>query len=113
MVVFVHGCGGVAQTEATWIDTYIDNASDYLLMAPGLGRDGQCWDSDADAAPLLAAIADAKTHFNVDPKRVVVGGYSSGFGARRPGGLRQRGAVRRALRAPGPARGGATTTATR
>lgn len=80
MVVFVHGCGGVAQTEATWIDTYIDNADDYLLMTPGLGRDGQCWDAEDDAAPLLDAIADAKTHFNIDPKRVVLGGYSSGSG---------------------------------
>jgi hypothetical protein len=78
MVVFVHGCGGVAQTEAQWIDSYVANADDHLLMVPGLGRDGQCWDSGADAGPLLDSIADAKTHFNVDPRRVVVGGYSSG-----------------------------------
>lgn len=78
MVVFVHGCGGVAQTEAQWIDNYIPAADDYLLMVPGLGNDGGCWDAEGHVDPLLDSIADAKTHFNVDPKRVVVGGYSSG-----------------------------------
>ncbi len=78
MVVFVHGCGGVAQTEAQWIDSYVPAADDYLLMVPGLGNDGGCWDAEGHVDELLASIADAKTHFNVDPRRVVVGGYSSG-----------------------------------
>lgn len=78
MVVFVHGCGAYAQNEAQWIDSYTENGDDYLLMVPGLGHDGQCWDSNADVQPLLNSIEDVKTHFNVDPKRVVIGGYSSG-----------------------------------
>jgi hypothetical protein len=77
-VVFVHGCGGVAKTEATWIDSYVAKADDDLLVVPGLGRDGQCWDPSADSGPLLASIEDLKTHFNVDPRRLVIGGYSSG-----------------------------------
>lgn len=78
LVVFVHGCGGVAQNEAQWIDSYVPAGDDELLMVPGLGKDGQCWDPSADAAPLLASVEDVKTHFNVDPKRVAIGGYSSG-----------------------------------
>src|SRR5207248_979494 len=41
-------------------------------------REGGCWDVNADPAAVLAAIADVKTHFNIDPRRVVLGGYSSG-----------------------------------
>jgi hypothetical protein len=42
------------------------------------GREGACWDVNADPPVILAAIADVKTHFNIDPQRVVLGGYSSG-----------------------------------
>lgn len=77
VVVFVHGCGGYGQEYATYIQNFVSDL-DYLVMVPGLGHDGQCWDPTADAAPLVASIADMKTRFNVDPKRVVLGGYSSG-----------------------------------
>ena len=77
VLVFVHGCGGTGEEYATLIKNLVADL-DYLAMTPGLGKDGQCWDPTADAAPLVAAIADLRTHFNIDPKRVVLGGYSSG-----------------------------------
>jgi dienelactone hydrolase len=77
LVVFAHGCGGTAKEYADIIKDQVAGI-DHLVMTPGLGKDGQCWDPPADAAPLLASIADVKKHFNVDPKRVVLGGYSSG-----------------------------------
>ena len=33
---------------------------------------------NTDVPTVLAAIADVKTHFNINPRRVVLGGYSSG-----------------------------------
>jgi hypothetical protein len=79
LVVFVHGCGSLAYDQATNITDQVDGAkTNFIVMAPGLGKDGQCWDPTADVGPLLGAVADVKTHFNIDPKRVVVGGYSSG-----------------------------------
>ena len=78
LVVFVHGCGSTGQDQATFVRDYVTSSSSFIVMAPGLGKDGQCWDSGADAAPLLAALADVKTHFNIDPLRVVISGYSSG-----------------------------------
>jgi len=77
IVVFVHGCGGSGAEYANLIKTLVADI-DYLVMTPGLGKDGQCWDPTADAGPLLASIADVKDRFNVDPQRVVLGGYSSG-----------------------------------
>jgi len=77
ILVFAHGCGGTGEEYATIIKDLVEDL-DHLVMVPGLGKDGQCWDPTGDAAPLLASIADVRTRFNVDPRRVVVGGYSSG-----------------------------------
>lgn len=77
IVVFVHGCGGTGEEYANIIKDLVADI-DHLVMTPGLGKDGQCWDPTADAGPLLDSIADVKTRFNVDPQRVVLGGYSSG-----------------------------------
>lgn len=77
LVVFLHGCGGYGHDQVTNIVDQVLTTG-FIVMAPGLGKDGQCWDPTADADPLLAAVADVKTHFNIDPKRVVLGGYSSG-----------------------------------
>jgi predicted esterase len=77
IVVFAHGCGGTGEEYANLIKDLVQDL-DHLVMAPGLGRDGQCWDPTADKAPLLESIADVKTRFNIDPRRVVLGGYSSG-----------------------------------
>jgi hypothetical protein len=50
----------------------------WISLAVG-GREGACWSNLATDGPkILAAIADMKTHFNIDPKKVYVGGYSSG-----------------------------------
>lgn len=49
----------------------------WISIAVG-GREGLCWDVDADAAKVLEAIAAVKTHFNINPRRVILGGYSSG-----------------------------------
>jgi predicted esterase len=50
---------------------------DWISIAVG-GREGSCWDPDSDQAKVLSAIADTKTHFNINPRRVILGGYSSG-----------------------------------
>jgi len=42
------------------------------------GRDGGCWNMDADTKLVIAALDDVKTRLNVDPRRVTIGGYSSG-----------------------------------
>jgi hypothetical protein len=75
LFVWSHGCGGQSQYDinnvaATGGLTYIAIALD--------GREGGCWDMNADPQVVLGAIADVKAHYNIDPRRVVLGGYSSG-----------------------------------
>lgn len=76
LFVWLHGCGGRAQYDVSMVSP--GGSQSWLSLAVG-GREGTCWSSLAnDGAKVLAAIADMKTHFNVDTKRVYLGGYSSG-----------------------------------
>ena len=74
LFVWMHGCGGDASGD---IYTISDAAQAYITLSLG-GRDGGCWDVNADPSKVLAAIADVEDHFNVDQRRIVIGGYSSG-----------------------------------
>jgi len=80
LVVFLHGCGDTGQNQAVTIKNSVPDLASkgYLVMTPGLGRDGDCFNATSDQANVLAAIADVKTHFNIAPKKVVIGGYSAG-----------------------------------
>ncbi len=73
--VYLHGCGG-ASSDDVYAASNID--AGWIGLAPG-GAEGQCWDDQGKSAEIVMnAIAELKKHFNVDPKRVHIGGYSSG-----------------------------------
>ncbi len=81
LLVWSHGCGGQSAGDIetvspgggqSWISIAVDGRE-----ADAQGNGG-CWDPNSDSALLLAAIANVKTHFNIDPRRVILGGYSSG-----------------------------------
>jgi hypothetical protein len=74
LFVWMHGCGGQSEGD---INTISGGSQSYIAIAVD-GREGQCWDPNADQAQVLSAIADVETHFNVNRRRVVIGGYSSG-----------------------------------
>ena len=71
----MHGCGGTAYGDA-W-SASPGGAQSWLTVSVG-GRDGACWNVNTDSTLVLAALADIKKRVNVDPRRVVIGGYSSG-----------------------------------
>jgi endoglucanase len=77
LFVWLHGCGGQSQYDISMV-SYMPN-QDWISLAPG-GRETTCWTGGlaTDGPTILAAIADIKTHFNIDPSRIVLGGYSSG-----------------------------------
>ena len=77
LLVFLHGCYDQASNQMASLVRAAD-LSRAIVMVPELGRDGACWDLSADPARLRAAIADLRTRLNVDPARIVLGGYSSG-----------------------------------
>jgi predicted esterase len=75
LFIYLHGCGATSG-EDVWAAANMNTA--WIGMAPG-GNEGPCWDDQANGAELtMTALADLKTHFNIDPKRVHIGGYSSG-----------------------------------
>lgn len=75
LLVWMHGCGGEAEGDAYEISPGDDRS--YIAISIG-GREDGCWDPDADVPKVLSAVADVKTHFNIDPRRVIIAGYSSG-----------------------------------
>lgn len=80
LLVWLHGCGGYSEGDALVLDRPAEEGGeqDWMMLSLG-GRDGGCWDPLAKTEPLvMAALADFETHFNVDRRRVILGGYSSG-----------------------------------
>ena len=80
LLVWLHGCEGHSSGDIYTVDPEASGGSatqDWISVAVG-GEEGGCWDVDSDGAKVLATIADVKTHFNIDPRRVILGGYSSG-----------------------------------
>jgi hypothetical protein len=79
LLVWLHGCGGYSEGDIWVVDPgeEVQPPQDWLTIAVG-GREGGCWVPSADEAKVMAALADFETHFNVDRRRVILGGYSSG-----------------------------------
>lgn len=76
LLVWLHGCGGESAGDTYNVGDYYPDKT-YVTIAPD-GADGGCWNMNTHPARVLTAIADAKARFNIDPRRVVIGGYSSG-----------------------------------
>jgi hypothetical protein len=80
LLVWAHGCSGEAEGEAWVVDPDGEDPQDWLTLSLA-GRESpgdECWVPSVDEAKVMAAIADFETHFNVDRRRVILGGYSSG-----------------------------------
>lgn len=75
LFVWSHGCGGESAGDIYTVSP--GGAQSYIAITVG-GREDACWDPNTDQPKLLAAIADVKSHFNINPRRVILGGYSSG-----------------------------------
>jgi hypothetical protein len=76
LFVWLHGCGGSSAGDIYSVSPG-GAGQDWISVTVG-GQDGNCWNMNSDPAKVLAAIADLKTHFNINPRRVIVGGYNSG-----------------------------------
>jgi predicted esterase len=88
LVVWMHGCGGAGAWDAQDLTgqfntdrPYIDislNGPENANAAPDHAPD--CWDThdDADVQKVLTDITNVETHFNIDRRRVILAGYSSG-----------------------------------
>jgi hypothetical protein len=79
LLIWLHGCGGYSEGDIWVVDPgeEAEPPQDWLTVAVG-GREGGCWVPSPDEAKVTAALADFETHFNVDRRRVILGGYSSG-----------------------------------
>jgi hypothetical protein len=74
LFVWMHGCYNLAGDD---INDISSPSQAYITVSVG-GRDNDCWNAATDSPIVLAAIAGAEDHFNIDQRRIVIGGYSSG-----------------------------------
>lgn len=78
LFLWMHGCGGNAEGDMWAVcPPATRKTQSYIAISLG-GRDGACWNQSADMPKALAALADVQKYFNIDPKKVYLGGYSSG-----------------------------------
>lgn len=75
LLLWMHGCGGNAYGDA-WV-TSPGGSQSWITVSVG-GRDGDCWNPSTDVPMAIAALDDVERRLNIDPRRVVIGGYSSG-----------------------------------
>lgn len=78
MLVWMHGCGGYGLYDVMHasIDYPTVVGQNYITLAVG-GRENACWQSSS--SPLIAAaVADARTRYNIKSNEIYYGGYSSG-----------------------------------
>jgi len=76
LLVWLHGCGGYSSGDI-WTASPGGSAQSWITIAPG-GREGGCWNPGTDQSKVLTAVDDVATHFNINPRQVILGGYSSG-----------------------------------
>jgi predicted esterase len=84
LLVWMHGCEGQAEGDLWNVAPFPDRASQsYIAISLG-GRDfvpgtnDGCWKPGEDGPKLLEAVKDVQRYFNINPRKVYVGGYSSG-----------------------------------
>lgn len=78
LFVWMHGCGGNAAGDMwTIAPPATRQTQSYIAISIG-GRDGACWSVNSDSPKVLAAIDDIARYFNINPRKIFLGGYSSG-----------------------------------
>jgi hypothetical protein len=82
LLIWLHGCEGESSGDIWAVDPGADQEpQDWLTLALSGregGPEGECWVPSVDEAKAMTALTDFETHFNVDRRRVILGGYSSG-----------------------------------
>jgi len=76
LFVWSHGCGGQSEFDINTVSP--GGTAQSWIAVTADGREGACWNVNTDPALIMGVVAKVKTHFNVNPRRVILGGYSSG-----------------------------------
>jgi poly(hydroxyalkanoate) depolymerase family esterase len=91
LLVLVHYCTGSASAMFSGYGHDYVTAADrngYIIVFPEATRSGQCFDvsspaalrrnGGSDSTGIMSMVGYARSHFNIDPARIVVSGVSSG-----------------------------------
>ena len=82
VLITLHGCGGTSE-GAPWNDADYYGYH-YITVAPdGAETGNKCWtpgqpNSDGGERRILDTVKSVTAHFNIDPRQIILSGYSSG-----------------------------------
>lgn len=82
VLITLHGCGGTSE-GAPWNDADYYGYH-YITVAPdGAETGNRCWtpgqpNSDGGERRILDTVKSVTAHFNIDPRQIILSGYSSG-----------------------------------
>jgi hypothetical protein len=76
LFVWQHGCSGTSSWDIEMVKA--TGAEDWIALTIGAAETGSaCWQSSMEST-ILAVIDDVQTRLAIDPKQIIIGGYSSG-----------------------------------
>jgi predicted esterase len=78
LLVWMHGCGDTASNALNVVASFASRPTQRWITVTVGGRDSACWNVNSDSSLVLSVIADVKSHFNVNPRSVVLGGTLDG-----------------------------------
>jgi predicted esterase len=86
LLVWLHGCQSIAHYDAEALTSMYTSNRPFILIVPSgpeagdRGGGPSCWDTDDqnDVHKVLTDIRQTETEFNINPRRVIISGYSSG-----------------------------------
>jgi predicted esterase len=86
LLVWMHGCDGTAHWDAQDLTAQFNSDRPYILISlsgpesGGVSSGPECWDTSnqADVSKVLTDITNVEMHFNINRRRVIIAGYSSG-----------------------------------
>lgn len=76
LFVWQHGCSGTSSWDIEMVKPIDDE--DWIALTIGAAETGDnCWENSMEGT-ILAVIEDVQTRLAIDPKQIIIGGYSSG-----------------------------------
>jgi pimeloyl-ACP methyl ester carboxylesterase len=81
LLIWLHGCGGESGGDIYTVSPAASEEPQDWISLTLVGREepgNECWTPSVDETKVMQALTDIESHLNVDPRRVILGGYSSG-----------------------------------
>jgi hypothetical protein len=81
LLIWLHGCEGESGGDISTVSPGAEGEPQDWISLTLVGREepgNECWIPSLDETKVLQALTDIESHLDIDHRRVILGGYSSG-----------------------------------